>query len=108
MARRRFLGAIDILISNRIEVEKLIPPTTLTKIDTIDSFSADTLTGINNLTFGSNNTLQPSNIEVAGSGNHIKLGNGSFLKLHGTNHNGVAGTFRIEIEGGTIQIIPEA
>ena len=51
MGRRRFLGSIDALIGARIELDKRLDAATVAKIDTLGTFSADTLTGIGNLEF---------------------------------------------------------
>jgi hypothetical protein len=106
MARRRFLGAIDALIGAQIEVERLIPPTTLTKINTLDTFSADTLTGLGNMGF-EGGAMKPQGLEISGVGNHITLSDGNFLKLHGTDMDGVGTTFRVEIVGGVVKIVRE-
>lgn len=106
MARRRFLGAIDALIGAQIEVERLIPPTTLTKINTLDTFSTDTLTGLGNMDFDGG-AMKPQGLEITGVGNHIKLSDGNFLKLYGTNTEGYGSIFRVEIVGGVVKLIQE-
>jgi len=95
MGRRRFLGSIDALIGARLGLKKRLDTDTLAKIDTLGTFSTDTLTGLGNLEF-EGETFTPNSISISGADNN--------LFIEGTNDSGETKSYKVVIKAGILKL----